>query len=1500
MKYIFNIIFINILLTGGSLFGKGAVISGTITDSNTNDPLIGANVVLENTTYGIATDVDGFYRLADIPMGDYNIVVLYIGYETVKKTITVKPDESYTYSFSVIPSAIQLQETVVTGVKRKEKITEAPASVEIISTRDIRRETTSNIGSYLKGLKGVDYTASGVDNYAISIRGFNSSFSSRLLTLTDGRVANIPALRVINYSAIPQSTEDVENIEVVLGPSTALYGANAHSGVISITSKSPALSEGLILNVSGSNDDRNVMKIDGRWAKKFNDWSMKVSGTFFKAHEWEYISETEWKNHRAPWVGHPIREADGKDNNPWVKDASNIGAGITLEDVMNGLQPGSNWGVNSSGDTILIGDGEPDHGDWDGDGIAGEDWYNGYDDDGDGRIDEDYFRADNEDNEEPWEDLNGNGEWDDGELFEDWNGNGEWDGKNGEVDENIDLVQDRWYDGYDNDGNGWTDDKYERLVERRDGSLWVKTLEQGILVWNGRVNPILPNGEENPWYDPEADLTDCNDVNSINPDCHLWGTYVYDDVTFDILFDNYFFDFGNDGLPGDPFVDLSGDGVWQKGEMLSVYGVHQDCGLDGECETDLMGNPNPDWNGPDYGEDDGDWQPGDRWFDANGNGVVDFGTDYTDISIDSMNFLEENHDVWPLANGVWDEDWYGQEEIIYDCGNDGLCPGDEGYEAPDYGENDGILRPWDTGEGDNQPDTGDGCFGCENDYTHQYQLVRDLNGDGVEDFPDFEVQNRKMEIRLDYDPNDDFNLSFQTGYSWIKTQQVTGIGRYLAEGWEYSYYQLRSRYKNWFGQVYMNKSNSGNTRGYNLGDLITDQSGNVAAQLQNNFKLLQNTPFESDIVWGFDYFRTEPKTFGTILNDGPNGYDNDGDSFFLQSNGVDDNNNCFEDSNGDGCVCCSGDAGVDEIGEFYENASDGVDNNNNGQIDETGEGVDEPDEFADVNANEFGLYFQSKTYLTPSKRWELILASRLDYHEQLDEGIQFGPKLGLMYNPSDRYSYRFTYGRAFNTPTSTILHTDIYVGKTAIFDIYLKGNKDGTPYFRTNPDDPTTKSIGVPFFYDANGDTVQVGTYGFNPTGDDPYTTRIQNAPYFFNIVSTDGAPTDWVPLDTSHYLVYIPEVNGNGVLYSPLESINIPDIDPLKSEEIQTIELGFKGRVGQRTIITADYYISHYSDFFSPATIITPTIVTRNSTTDEIWMNDLEPNFEDLTFAGLMPTDTIGSFYPFSTAWNGLDDDNDWEIWADEFDWWDDKDGDGNPADRGEWGFVVNDELWLHPYEVSNIYSGSQIENIWTDPETGIEYNTSLWESVGVDEWSTVTGLSEAEWVSSSILDSEGNPVQSPGRAYSPPHIVLSSLNYGNVWIQGLDMSFTHFLSQKMMLDGNFSWYNSTDYFNELTKKSEPINAPKFKYNFSLKWDSPFGGLAVNFRHVDQFKWSDGLWSGNIGPYNLVDVHYNYEINKYLTINMTAMNIFNDIHRELIGGAKMGRQIIFRLSSSL
>ena len=103
----------------------------------------------------------------------------------------------------------------------------------------------------------------------------------------------------------------------------------------------------------------------------------------------------------------------------------------------------------------------------------------------------------------------------------------------------------------------------------------------------------------------------------------------------------------------------------------------------------------------------------------------------------------------------------------------------------------------------------------------------------------------------------------------------------------------------------------------------------------------------------------------------------------------------------------------------------------------------------------------------------------------------------------------------------------------------------------------------------------------------------------------------------------------------------------------------------------------------------------------------------------------------------------------------------------------------------------------------------------------------------------------------------------------------------------------------NELTKKNDPINAPQWKWNASLKWNSSLGDVILNLRYVDKFKWSDGLWSGVIGPYNILDLFYTYHITDNLDVNISALNLNNDIHKELVGGSLMCRQIVMRFTST-
>ena len=76
-------------------------------------------------------------------------------------------------------------------------------------------------------------------------------------------------------------------------------------------------------------------------------------------------------------------------------------------------------------------------------------------------------------------------------------------------------------------------------------------------------------------------------------------------------------------------------------------------------------------------------------------------------------------------------------------------------------------------------------------------------------------------------------------------------------------------------------------------------------------------------------------------------------------------------------------------------------------------------------------------------------------------------------------------------------------------------------------------------------------------------------------------------------------------------------------------------------------------------------------------------------------------------------------------------------------------------------------------------------------------------------------------------------------------------------------------------------------------------GRLTLNYRHVNEFIWNDGIWAGIIGPYDIFDFHYNYMLTDKLELSLSALNFMDDLHKELIGGAEMGRRIIMRITST-
>lgn len=625
-----------ILSMSSLLSAQGTDLTGVVRDADTRMPLPGANVLVTgpNLTTGAAADENGRFHIPSLPAGKISIRVTYVGYNPHDSQVVIERGErEKTVDIDLSVSAIQLQEFVITAQRgRQEKITDAPAAISLISETRIRQGNNPNLGDYLKNVKGVDFTASGIDSYNLSARGFNTSFSSRLLTLTDLRMANVPSLRLIAYNVIPATSDDVKQIEVVLGPSSALYGPNAHSGVLNIITKRPGESRGTVGSVTVGTRDYRQAQV--RHAGVRGKLGYKISFVDLAAHDWEWIDEEEKKAHLGPSL--------------------------------------------------------------------------------------DYA-----------------------EQFECW----EW---------------------------------------------------------------------------------------------HHYN-----------------------------------------------LGIDEDC--DGQADTMLVSKP-------------------------------------------------------------------------------------------------------------------------------------DRNEDGIPDTAEFGVKNQRLDLRLDYNFSRNHFISGNFGQAWARNINITGIGRYLADGWVYRYYHLRYIYKNLFAQAYLNTSHAGDTRNLRTGLKIFDESKFFHFQFQHSLEFPQMR--DARFIWGMDYQRTMPETFGTILPDGTGGK----------------NPKSF--------------------------GRDGIDNDGDGKVDEL-------DEL--IITNEYGIYGQIQADLVGN--FELVASSRLDLHShQRDEknGItfledpltggtvkyrpQWSPKLGILYKPADNQTFRLTTARAFNTPSSQGLFLDILVGLFPPFGVTARGNVGGFHY--------THNSDGALMMYD--------------------------------------------------------------------------------------------------------------------------------------------------------------------------------------------------------------------------------------------------------------------------------------------------------------------------------------------------------------------------------------------------------------------------------------------------
>ncbi|MDD2805844.1 MAG: TonB-dependent receptor [Elusimicrobiales bacterium] len=166
----------------------------------------------------------------------------------------------------------------ITASLRETSSHKAPASVAVVTAEDIKASGASTLWDALRLVPGVDVVGTRTGQGDVSIRGFNQSDSNRLLVLVDGRTVMQEFFGVALWEALPVAAAEIDRIEIVRGPASSLYGANALHGVINIITKTPEKLDGGSVSAAGGNrEQRYGSAVFGR---RYGRFSFKAGGDY--------------------------------------------------------------------------------------------------------------------------------------------------------------------------------------------------------------------------------------------------------------------------------------------------------------------------------------------------------------------------------------------------------------------------------------------------------------------------------------------------------------------------------------------------------------------------------------------------------------------------------------------------------------------------------------------------------------------------------------------------------------------------------------------------------------------------------------------------------------------------------------------------------------------------------------------------------------------------------------------------------------------------------------------------------------------------------------------------------------------------------------------------------------------------------------------------------------------------------------------------------------------
>jgi outer membrane receptor protein involved in Fe transport len=288
-------------------FAQSTTISGRVISSDGKDAVPAASVLLKGGTAGTYSDNRGFFKMTINHSFPFTIIISSVGYEPREYVVE---SASSSINIELKTTSVIGTEVVVSATRSQIRSLESPVSIERLSSSAIREVAAPNFYDAIGNLKGVDVVTSSILFKTMGTRGFNGSGNLRMNQLVDGMDNQAPGLNFSVGNIAGLNELDVDNVELLPGASSALYGSGGMTGTILMTSKDPYKYQGLSaqykMGVNHISDPSMsaapYYDIMARYAQAFGKFAFHISADYIKAKDWTATNNSNY----SPIKGTPI------------------------------------------------------------------------------------------------------------------------------------------------------------------------------------------------------------------------------------------------------------------------------------------------------------------------------------------------------------------------------------------------------------------------------------------------------------------------------------------------------------------------------------------------------------------------------------------------------------------------------------------------------------------------------------------------------------------------------------------------------------------------------------------------------------------------------------------------------------------------------------------------------------------------------------------------------------------------------------------------------------------------------------------------------------------------------------------------------------------------------------------------------------------------------------------------------------------------------------------